>query len=214
MEKKILPDYVVNKRAVEDRLQELAEAVINANNHLEALQKEGIPTDLDTLKDIVKDDESFKKWLNRAEESYIGKIGFIPKEEKKRIHATFTDLYSRTDSARNSLHGVLFNRQGYKVLQDKEGHLYYNMNEIRNQLEETNRKYFSEKDKEYFGKLQDVYIAFKNLQAFEGKEKYTAFSNTETFNLWMRHGFNAESLIRSWEWGKMNDNYIKMMEDE
>jgi hypothetical protein len=88
------------------------------------------------------------------------------------------------------------------------------MGEIRKKLEESNRRYFTDKDKEYFDKLQDVRIAFKNLQAFEGKEKYAAFSNTETFNLWMRHGFNAESLIRSWEWGKMNDAYIKMMEDE
>lgn len=214
MEKKNLPDFVVNSRTVEDRLQELAMSMKDANNHLQTLKAEGFPTDLDVLKDIVKDDESFKKWLNKAEESYIGKIGFIPKEEKKRIHATFTDLYNRTDSARNSLHGVIFNKQGYNVLQDKEGCLYYNFEEIRKQLEETNRRYFSEKDKEYFDKLQDVYIAFKKLQDFESKEKYVAFSSTETFNLWMRHGFNAESLLRSWEWGKMNDAYIKMLEDE
>ena len=152
-------------------------------------------------------------WLSKAEESYIGKIGFLPKEEKKRIHSTFSALLSRTDSARNIIHGLLFNRHGYNVLQDKEGNFYFDIEEIRKQLAESNKRYFTDKDKEYFDKLQDVYIAFKNLQAFEGKEKYTAFSNTETFNLWMRHGFNAESLIRSWEWGKMSDGYLKMMEE-
>lgn len=214
MEKKILPDFVVNNHAVEEKLLELNAMIESANNHLQALKAEGIPTDLDTLKDIIKDNESFNKWLNRAEESYIGKIGFIPKEEKKRIHATFTDLYSRTDSARNNLHGVLFNRQGYKVLQDKEGHLYYNVDEIRKQLEESNKRHFTAKDKEFFDKLQDVYIAFKNLQDFENKEKYVSFSQTETFTMWMRFGFNTDTLVRSWEWGKMNENYIKMMEDE
>ena len=214
MEKTKLPDYVVNSQAVENRLQEINSTIESANFHLQTLKAEGIPTDLNTLKDILKDEDSFNKWLSKAEKSYIGKIGFLPKEEKKRIHSTFSALLSRTDSARNIIHGLLFNRHGYNVLQDKEGNFYFDIEEIRKQLAESNKRYFTDKDKEYFDKLQDVYIAFKNLQAFEGKEKYIAFSNTETFNLWMRHGFNAESLIRSWEWGKMNDAYIKMLEDE
>lgn len=214
MEKTKLPDYVVNSQAVENRLQEINSTIESANHHLQTLKAEGIPTDLNTLKDILKDEDSFNKWLSKAEESYIGKIGFLPKEEKGRIHSTFSALLSRTDSARNIIHGLLFNRHGYNVLQNKEGNLYFNVEEIRKQLEETNRKYFSEKDKEYFDKLQDVYLAFNKLKAFEDKEKYVAFSQTQSFIMWMRHGFNAESLVRSWEWGKMNNAYIEMMEED
>ena len=213
MEKTILPDYVVNSKAVESKIEEFDRLVEYANKHIQTLESEGIPTDLNTLKDILKDEDSFKKWLFKAEESYIGKIGFLPKEEKKRIHSTFIDLFNRTDTVRNSLNGFIFNRQGFEVLQDKEGHLYYNIEKARKQLEESNRRFFSDKDKEYFSKLQDVYVAFKELQDFEAKEKYVAFSQSETFNTWMRYGFNTESLVRSWEWGKMSDGYLKMMKE-
>lgn len=213
MEKTILPDYVVNSKAVESKIEEFDRLVEYANKHIQTLESEGIPTDLNTLKDILKDEDSFKKWLFKAEESYIGKIGFLPKEEKKRIHSTFIDLFNRTDTVRNSLNGFIFNRQGFEVLQDKEGHLYYNIEKARKQLEESNRRFFSDKDKEYFSKLQDVYVAFKELQSFEAKEKYVAFSQSETFNTWMRYGFNTESLVRSWEWGKMSDGYLKMMKE-
>jgi hypothetical protein len=123
MEKTKLPDYVVNSQAVENRLQEIDSMIESANRNLQTLKAEGIPTDLNTLKDILKDEDSFNKWLSKAEESYIGKIGFLPKEEKKRIHSTFSALLSRTDSARNAIHGLLFNRHGYNVLQDKDGNL-------------------------------------------------------------------------------------------
>ena len=213
MEKTKLPDYVVNTREVESRLQDLNITLESANNHLQTLKSEGIPTDLKTLKDILKDEDSFKKWLAAAEESYIGKIGFLPKEERKRIHSTFMDLLSRTDTARSSIHGLLFNRHGYNVLQDNKGKFYFDTEEIRKQLAESNKRYFTEKDKEYFDKLQEVYIAFENLQAFEKKEKYVAFSQTDTFGMWMRFGFDTDTLVRSWEWGKMSDGYIKMMEE-
>jgi acetylornithine deacetylase/succinyl-diaminopimelate desuccinylase-like protein len=130
MEKTKLPDYVVNSQAVENRLQEINSTIESANFHLQTLKAEGIPTDLNTLKDILKDEDSFNKWLSKAEESYIGKIGFLPKEEKKRIHSTFSALLSRTDSARNIIHGLLFNRHGYNVLQDKEGNFYFDIEEI------------------------------------------------------------------------------------
>lgn len=213
MEKTILPDYVVNSKAVESKIEEFDRLVEYANKHIQTLESEGIPTDLNTLKDILKDEDSFKKWLFKAEESYIGKIGFLPKEEKKRIHSTFIDLFNRTGTARNSLNGFIFNRQGFEVLQDEEGHLYYNIEKAHKQLEESNRRFFSDKDKEYFSKLQDVYVAFKELQSFEAQEKYVAFSQSETFNVWMRYGFDTESLVRSWEWGKMSDGYLKMMKE-
>jgi hypothetical protein len=213
MEKIILPDFIVDKRVVEDKLQELDTMIENANRHLQELGNEGIPTGIDTLKDIIKDEDSFKNWLNQAEDSYIGKIGFIPKEERKRIHATFIDLYNRTEVHRSAIQGILFNRHGYNVLQDKGGKFYFNTDEIRIKLEESNRRYFTDKDKEFFDKLQAVYIAFNDLQNFEDKEKYIAFSQTETFRMWMYHGFKAESLLRSWEWGKKSDAYLEMMEE-
>ena len=66
MEKTKLPDYVVNSQAVENRLQEINSTIESANFHLQTLKAEGIPTDLNTLKDILKDEDSFNKLLSKA----------------------------------------------------------------------------------------------------------------------------------------------------
>ena len=61
----------------------------------------------------------------------------------------------------------------------------------------------------------DLYKTTKEKQEREDAERKepAAFSQSETFNVWMRYGFDTESLVRSWEWGKMSDGYKKMMKE-
>lgn len=214
MEKNTLPDYVVLSKVVESRLNEIEQQLTFANDKLNRLKSEGIPTDLPTLKNIIQSEESFKKWLDDAEKSYIGKIGFLPVEEKRRIHSTFIDLLQRTESDRSGLYGFLFNSQGFIVRQEKDGSLSVDMDEVKERLEEKHRKTFTEKDKQYFSAILKVREAFKELQEFEQKEKYIAFSMTETCNRYILHGITPEAFASSWEWGKMNPKYIEMIKEQ
>ena len=210
----MLPDYVILSNAVNDRLHEIEQQTCFANDRLKRLKAEGIPTDLPTLKTILQSEESFKNWLNNAEQSYIGKIGFLPKEEKKRIHSTFMDLFHRVDSDRCGLQGFIFNNQGYTIRQEKDGSLSVDMEEVKKSLEDKHRKTFTEKDKEYYSVILKVHEAFKDLQAFEKAEGYVEFSQTETFSQCIRNGITPEAFARSWEWGKKSKAYLKMMEGE
>ena len=214
MEKNTLPDFVILSKVVESQINEIEQQTKFANDRLNRLKSEGIPTDLQTLKNIFQSEESFKNWLDDAEKSYIGKIGFLPVEEKRRIHSTFIDLLQRTESDRNGLHGFLFNSQNLIVRQEKDGSLFVDMDEAKERLEEKHRKTFTEKDKRYYAAILKVHEAVKEPQEFERKEKYIAFSMTETCNRYIMHGITPEAFARSWEWGKMSEEYLKMMEDE
>lgn len=214
MEKTKLPDYIIILREVENQLEGLQTMEDAANDGLNVLKSEGIPANLATLEEILKDDEAFKKWLDKAEESYVGRMGFVPNEEKKRIHSTFQDLFRRTDSARCAVGGLIFNQNGYKVLQDKQGKLYFDKEPVRKHLEEKSKRKFSEKDKEYFSIIQDAFLAFQAVKQFEQRERYAPFSQTETFLTWMKCGLSVEGFARSWEWGKMSNSTFQMMEGD
>ena len=97
MSKQILPDYIVRQDVVQAKVEEAKAMIESANNHLEALKKEDIPTQLEVLKNILKSDEAFKDWLDKAEKSYIGKLGFLPRVERERVQQSFVDVMMRTD---------------------------------------------------------------------------------------------------------------------
>lgn len=214
MKENIIPDFVILTNVVESNLNEVERQTLFANERLKRLKAEGIPTDLPTLKSIVRTEEAFEKWLNDAENSYIGKIGFLPKEEKERIHSTFLDLSRRTEPERNYLQGFIFGKHSGLIRQEKDGSLSVDMQEIRKDLEEKHRKTFTEKDKEYYSLVLDARKAYKAIQEFERIEKYAPFSMTDTCSLYLKNGFTPEAFAYSYEWGKMNDEYIKMIEDE
>jgi hypothetical protein len=213
MSKQILPDYIVRQDAVQAKVEEAKAMIESANNHLEALKKEDIPTQLEVLKNILKSDEAFKEWLDKAEKSYIGKMGFVPKEEKGRVHQSFVDVMTRTDSTRNILHGFIWNKYGYEAMQDKDGHLTFNLEKIEADATESAKKYFSQEDKEYFDLLQGVVEAYDKVRTFEKAHDYVPYSNRESFMQNLKGGFSPYWFAFSWEIGKMSKQGKEMLEE-
>lgn len=209
----ILPDFIVLDNQVEAVLDEAKQMIEAANKYLTKLQNEGIPTDLATLKVICKSDEAFKDWAKKAELSYIGKLGFLPKEEKQRIHKTFEDLINRTKSDRNCINGFLFNRRGYEPMQDNKGELTFDLTKIEAEAEVKARKYFSNEDKKYFALLQSVEESFKKLQNFENTHQYTPYTSNQDFHKSLLGGFSVEWFATSMQIGRMSNAAIKIMEE-
>jgi hypothetical protein len=214
MNKQILPDFVVRQDVVQSKIAEAKAMMESANNHLATLKKEDIPTQLEVLKNILKSDEAFKDWLDKAEKSYIGKLGFIPKEERERVHQSFIDVLNRTATPRNGLQGFIYNRNGYKVEQDADGKLYFDLQQIESEATEKAKKYFTDEDKEYFSHLQDVVEAYHKLQSYEKAHDYVPFSrNTESFMRNLMSGFSPYWFTISWEVGKMSKQGKQIMEE-
>ena len=210
-----LPDFIVQDNRVKAVMDEARLMIEYANNHLDKLKAEGIPTDLATLKVICKNDESFNDWTKRAEASYIGKLGFIPKEEKQRIHKTFEDLTKRTDSTRSSLNGFLFNSRGYEPTQEKDGRLSFDLKKIEADAEIMARKYFSDEDKQYFALLQGIEDAFRKLQNFEKENQYVEFSKAGDFGYSLQMGFSPEwfAVHHGLKIGKISPRAKEMLEE-
>lgn len=213
MKKQILPDFIVRQDAVQAKVEEAKSMIKSANKHLASLKKEDIPTQLDVLRDILKSDEAFIDWLNKAEKSYIGKMGFIPKEEKERIHQSFNEVMSRTHTTRNCLHGFIWNKYAYEVKQDKEGNLTFDLEKIEAEATESAKKYFTEEDKEYFELLQGVSESYNKVKAFEQAHDYVPFSKKESFMQNLKAGFAPYWFAFSWEIGKMSKQGKQMLEE-
>lgn len=212
---KLLPDFIVQDNRVKAVIDEAEQMIESANKHLAKLKAEGIPTDLATLKVICKNDEAFKDWTRKAEASYIGKLGFVPKEERKRIHKTFEDLINRTDSPRSCINGFLFNRRGYEPIQHKDGNLSLDIAKIEAEAEMNARKYFSDEDKKYFILLLDIEEAYKKLQYFERTNQYVPYSVDDDFSRVLKTGFSPEwfALYHGFKIGKMNPRAKEMLEE-
>ena len=213
MKKQVLPNCIVRQDAVQAKVEEAKAMIESANNHLLALKKEDIPVQLEVLKNILKSDEAFKDWLDKAEKSYIGKMGFVPKEEKERVHQSFVDVMTRTDSTRNILHGFIWNKYGYEAMQDKDGHLTFNLEKIEADATESAKKYFSQEDKEYFDFLQGVVEAYDKVRNFEKAHDYMPYSNKESFMQNLKAGFTPYWFAFSWEIGKMSKQGKEMLEE-
>ena len=208
-----LPDFIVRQDAVQAKVEEAKTMIESANKYLASLKKEDIPTQLDVLKDILKSDEAFKDWLNKAEKSYIGKMGFIPKEEKERINQSFNEVMSRTYTTRNCLHDFIWNKYGYEVKQDKEGNLTFDLEKIEAEATGSAKKYFTDEDKEYIDLLQGVVESYNKVKAFEQAHDYVPFSKKESFMQNLKAGFSPYWFAFSWEIGKMSKQGKQMLEE-
>lgn len=213
MKKEVLPDFIVRQDAVQAKIAEAKAMVESANNHLAGLKKEDIPTTFDVLKNILKSDAAFKEWLDRAEKSYIGKMGFVPKEEKERVHQSFVDVLKRTASIRNCLHGFIWNKYGYEIKQDKEGRLTFDFEKIEAEATEAAKKCFTDEDKQYFGLLQGVAESYNKVRAFEKEHDYVSFTNKESFMQNLKAGFTPYWFAFSWEIGKMSKKAKQILEE-
>ena len=211
-----LEDSIVQTKFIELELERITEQEAGVNKAMRSLAEEGLPTDLDTLRKIIISEEAFARWVSKAEASYIGKLGFVPKEELKRIRATFRAMADRTAQARNTI-AVFINSNKYPITQDEDGSLRYDRAEVDKALTAQFTKRFTEEDKEYFQVLQEAKAALVKLSDWEQEHQYSRLSySTNNIGKFLVKEFTKEWFQNNMgvRIGKMNPQAIRMLEEQ
>lgn len=211
-----LGDFIIQEHLKEGVLRNIEAQEEGVNRAIKALQSEGLPTDIDTLRKIIISDDAFDKWVSKAESSYIGKLGFVPKEELKRIKATFRAMADRTAGARNTI-ATFLNGSKYPIAQDEDGSLHYDRAEVDKALTEQFTKRFTDEDKEYFQVLQEAKAGLVKLFSWEQEHQYVPLTYSAiNVGKFLREGFTKD-WFRNYlgiKIGKMNPQAIKMLREQ
>lgn len=211
-----LEDFIIQEHLKEGVLNNIEKQEEGVNRAIKALQAEGLPTDIDTLRRIIISDDAFDKWVSKAEASYIGKLGFVPKEELKRIKATFRAMADRTADNRNTI-ATFLNDNKYPIVQDEDGTLHYDREEVDKALTEQFTKRFTDEDKEYFQVLQEAKAGLVKLFSWEQEHQYVPLTYSAiNVGRFLREGFTKDWFCNylGVKIGKMNPKAIEMLEEQ
>ena len=211
-----LEDFIVQEWLKKQELQQLEQQEEGVNKSLKVLEAEGLPTSINTLSKIVVSDEAFANWIGKAEASYIGKLGFIPKEEKKRIRETFRAMADRTRDARNTV-GHFLREKKFPIIQDEDCTLHYDREEVDKVLTEKYTKRFSDEDKEYFQVIQEAKAALLRLFDWEKAHLYVPMNLiVQNVGKFLMEGYTKDWFQSSigWRIGKMNPDAIRMLKEQ
>ena len=211
-----LEDFIIQEHLKEGVLNNIEKQEEGVNRAIKALQAEGLPTDIDTLRRIIISDDAFDKWVSKAEASYIGKLGFVPKEELKRIKATFRAMADRTADNRNTI-ATFLNDNKYPIVQDEDGTLHYDREEVDKALTAQFTKRFSDEDKEYFQVILQAKAALQRLYDWEEAHLYVPMNLiTQNVGKFIVEGFTKEWFQENigWRIGKMNPDAIRMLKEQ
>lgn len=211
-----LEDFIVQEWLKKQELQQLEQQEEGVNKSLKVLEAEGLPTSINTLSKIVVSDEAFANWIGKAEASYIGKLGFIPKEEKKRIRETFKAMADRTRDARNTVCHFLREKK-FPIIQDRDSTLHYDREEVDKVLTEKYTKRFSDEDKEYYQVILQAKEALQRFYDWEESHSYVSMKLiTQNVGKFLTEEFTKEWFQSSigWRIGKMNPDAIRMLKEQ
>lgn len=211
-----LEDSIVQNKLIEVELERIDEQESGVNKAMRSLAEEGLPTDIDTLRKIIISEDAFAQWVRKAQDSFIGKLGFVPREELKRIRNSFRALTDRTATARNSIANFL-NGAKYPIIQEKDGTLHYDRAEAVKALTAQFTKRFTEEDKEYFQVLQEAKAAMAKVSEWEQEHQYMPLA----YSAGNVGKFLIDDFSKDWfcnylciKIGKMNPQAIKMLREQ
>ena len=109
-------------------------------------------------------------------DEFIGKLGFLPMEERKRIGVSFANVFKRTANDRNTVASFLSDPK-YPIVQGKDGSLQYDWQEVEKGAEQRATRHFTDEDVEYFGMLRKVVESLEDLEAWETEHAYSHFKD-------------------------------------
>lgn len=105
MEKQVFDNLIYDK--LDDRAWWHKEAFKDA---VKQLKEEGLPTTLEFIQKITKDENSLRDFVNEEQRKRLSG-GFVPIGERELVHQAFADMYDRLkkkiDDLRNALNGSL-----------------------------------------------------------------------------------------------------------
>ncbi|MCE5205667.1 MAG: hypothetical protein LLF80_06135 [Porphyromonadaceae bacterium] len=153
-----------------DQLEEgTFNARYNLNQALEQLRLEGFPTDLQTIRELTKDEDSFKNYIVKLQRERLSG-GFIPITEREIVIQAFSDLYDRLagkiQSLRSSLQtSLILKEDGSTVVADEDA-----MQEKL--VEKATVRIDTKRAQAYYDKLIALINAHKELTSHEKKNGF------------------------------------------
>lgn len=112
MEKLIFDHTIYDK--LDDRSWWHKEAFRDA---IEQLKAEGLPTTLEFIQKITKDEDSLKDFINKEQQKRLSG-GFVPNTEREFVHEAFVGLYERLQKKIADLRNALNANLVIKVVDD------------------------------------------------------------------------------------------------
>ena len=136
---------------------------------IEQLKKEGLPTTLEFIQKITKDEDSLKNFINEQLQKRLSG-GFVPNAEREFVHEAFVGLYERLQKKiadlRNALNGSLVIKSVGNTAEIDEA-----------ATEEKLRKAATieidaVKGEQYYQKFMEVVAAWQSLCEYEKKNHF------------------------------------------
>lgn len=164
-----MKETVFDNRLYEQLEDGIFDAHFNLNQALEQLRLEGFNTDLETIQELTKNEDSFKNYIVKLQRERLSG-GFVPVTEKEMVIDAFSQLYERLagkiKSLRNSLQSsLILKRDGNSVVADEDA--------MEKRLKEkATLKIDVKKAQAYYDKIINLIDAYKELTAHEKKCGY------------------------------------------
>jgi hypothetical protein len=165
MDKQVFDNLIYDK--LDDRSWWHKESFKDA---IEQLKKEGLPTTLEFIQKITKDEDSLKNFINEEQRKRLSG-GFVPNAEREFVHEAFVGLYERLqkkiNDLRNALNGSLVIKAVGDTVEIDEDAMQEKMRKASMiEIDVT-------KGEQYYQKFMEVVSAWQSLCEFEKKNGLT-----------------------------------------
>ena len=210
-----LPKSFVRQFQVNCEIEKLQLQVAGVNRAIKVFEQEDLPTDLEFLRANTKTRDLFAKWVAEQENAYTRTLGFLPKKERERIHASFTELGARVESARNTI-GTFLSSVKYPVLQSNDGSIDYDWGKARGDIEKKNTYVFTAEDKEYFQVLSEARATLNRIAQWEQEHTYAPIARMFNVGELLAGSFSAQWFQENigWRIGKSNAEALRMIREQ
>jgi len=174
MEKEVF-DYLIFDK-LDDRSWWHRESFKDA---IKQLQAEGLPTTLEFIQKITKDENSLRDFVNEEQRKRLSG-GFVPIGERELVHQAFADMYDRLkkkiDDLRNALNGSLVVKADGDTVEIDEDAMEAKLRKAATiEIDAT-------KGEAYYAKFMAVVTAWQSLCEYEKKNHLPQLIKRFEFN--------------------------------
>ncbi|PLB86046.1 hypothetical protein C0T31_07845 [Dysgonamonadaceae bacterium] len=163
--KKEVFDYLIFDK-LDDRSWWHKEAFKDA---VEQLKKEGLPTTLEFIQKITKDENSLRDFVNEEQRKRLSG-GFVPNAEREFVHEAFVGLYERLQKKiadlRNALNGSLVIKADGDTVEIDEDAMQEKLKKA------ATIEIDAVRGEEYYKKFMEVVSAWQSLCEYEKKNNF------------------------------------------
>ena len=205
----------VRQFQVNAEIEKLQQQVAGVNRAIKSFEAEDLPTDMEFLLANTKTQEDFRAWVSAQEAAYTSQLGFLPKKEKARIHASFLELAARMEDARNTI-GIFILGSKYPIIQGLDGSISYDWDKVQATIEKKNTYVFTQEDREYYQVLSDARDALAKIAKWEQEHTYAPIARMFNVGDLLTGSFSAKWFQENigWRIGKSSAEALKMIREQ